>query len=504
MSGFTTNPQAMHETIDGETIVIDLSTGTYYSLRGSGPTIWNAIASGASREAIIDDLENAYEATPGEIAKATDTFLSELEAEQLIAKGNGAGPSAGSTPAPTETRSAFEAPQLEKYEDMQDIILLDPVHMVDDQGWPHPAPAAGTNRHRGAPTSACPALPRRCSTPIPTSASPRSSPRRRKGRTRRAALHDRRAARSRCGSQASRCSRGWADPSSTSRRTPWRPGADGQPLGLGFDRHRAAALSRGADRPRRDRADVLLRAGRGSGDGPLADALRSGFASCRGMVLDAGPDGDGVLGLGGAAPGDPALVARLPRRHAGARGRGRHRRGRSARRRSRRLGEVDHRPVVTRRRSSLRRGRLRRDDAAAGALGAQPRIAQASSMRDTSSASRALPAAVANPVREEDEKAIVYVDRAFPGSPIGGFPLRAVLVPRVVARSRRRASSPPPLRQRWPRSRPARSSSSIRRRRTHSPRWPRSSARSRASRSSWARTSTGSRKRSSDWSRLRG
>lgn len=45
-----------------------------------------------------------------------------------------------------------------------------------------------------------------------------------------------------------------------------------------------------------------------------------------------------------------------------------------------------------------------------------------------------LPAEVANPIRGQDEKAIVYVDQAFPGSPIGGFPLRAVLIPRVVAR----------------------------------------------------------------------
>jgi hypothetical protein len=140
MSGYVTNPQAMHETIDGETIVIDLSTGTYYSLRGSGPTIWNAVASGASRETIIDDLENAYEATPGEIATATDAFLWELEAEQLIAQGNGAGPIAHATSTPTDTRTPFELPKLEKYEDMQDIILLDPVHMVDDQGWPHRAP----------------------------------------------------------------------------------------------------------------------------------------------------------------------------------------------------------------------------------------------------------------------------------------------------------------------------------------------------------------------------
>jgi len=139
MSGYVTNPQAMHETIDGETIVIDLSTGTYYSLRGSGSAIWSAVASGASVEAIIDRLETAYEASPGEIAAATEEFLSELEVEQLIARANGARPGTASPPALPETRSPFEKPQLEKYEDMQDIIMLDPVHMVDDKGWPHPA-----------------------------------------------------------------------------------------------------------------------------------------------------------------------------------------------------------------------------------------------------------------------------------------------------------------------------------------------------------------------------
>ena len=141
MSAYITNPQAMHETIDGETIVIDLSSGTYYSLRGSGSAIWNAIASGASREAVVDHLDSMYETAPGEAADATDAFLAELEGEQLVARGNGAGPSEAPASTPAEARSPFEPPRLEKYEDMQDIILLDPVHMVDDQGWPHPAPA---------------------------------------------------------------------------------------------------------------------------------------------------------------------------------------------------------------------------------------------------------------------------------------------------------------------------------------------------------------------------
>jgi hypothetical protein len=40
---------------------------------------------------------------------------------------------------------------------------------------------------------------------------------------------------------------------------------------------------------------------------------------------------------------------------------------------------------------------------------------------------------VSNPVREADDKVIVFADEAAPGVAINGFPLRAVLVPRVVA-----------------------------------------------------------------------
>jgi hypothetical protein len=45
-----------------------------------------------------------------------------------------------------------------------------------------------------------------------------------------------------------------------------------------------------------------------------------------------------------------------------------------------------------------------------------------------------LRAAVANLDRLEDEKAVVYVPRAFPGITIAGFPLRAIVLPRVTGR----------------------------------------------------------------------
>jgi hypothetical protein len=138
MAAYTTNPQAIHETIDGETIIIDLASGTYYSLRGSGSEIWNALGSGEPLDALVGRLTETYDADPAEIVAALEAVLGDLEAEGLVASTNGA----ASLEIPAEGSRGdepFAPPKLEKYTDMQDIILLDPVHQVDDRGWPHAA-----------------------------------------------------------------------------------------------------------------------------------------------------------------------------------------------------------------------------------------------------------------------------------------------------------------------------------------------------------------------------
>jgi Coenzyme PQQ synthesis protein D (PqqD) len=131
-----TNPQVIHETIDGETIVIDLASGTYYSLQGAGPVIWNAIAAGESPDQVADRLAVAYPDEP-DAAATVRSFVAELQAEGLLVP-NGSPPAGAPAPLPAgEAPAAFAPPTLEKYTDMQDIILLDPVHEVGERGWPH-------------------------------------------------------------------------------------------------------------------------------------------------------------------------------------------------------------------------------------------------------------------------------------------------------------------------------------------------------------------------------
>ena len=42
--------QVVHETIDGETVVINLATGNYYSIEGSGADLWSRLLAGETAD----------------------------------------------------------------------------------------------------------------------------------------------------------------------------------------------------------------------------------------------------------------------------------------------------------------------------------------------------------------------------------------------------------------------------------------------------------------------
>ena len=136
------SPNVIHETIEGEVILIDLKTGTYYSLRDAGAAVWQAIQDGAGEDGIAAELRSRYDASEEQIQEAVRRLLAELEREGLVRADEGeAAPAATSSASDNgAARLPFSAPVLEKHTDMQDLILLDPVHEVGAEGWPHPAP----------------------------------------------------------------------------------------------------------------------------------------------------------------------------------------------------------------------------------------------------------------------------------------------------------------------------------------------------------------------------
>jgi hypothetical protein len=127
----------VHETVDGELIAIYLSGGSYYSLSGSGPAIWGLLLGGASESEICEALAVTHEGDPEAIRREVSDLLAQLLESGLAAPGDGTGETRA--PGAPAERAAFEPPKLERYTDMKDYFLLDPIHEVDTAGWPKPA-----------------------------------------------------------------------------------------------------------------------------------------------------------------------------------------------------------------------------------------------------------------------------------------------------------------------------------------------------------------------------
>jgi hypothetical protein len=126
----------VYETIDDETILIHLGTGTYYSLDGAGAEVWELLAAGADRRRLLAMAGDRYAAEPDEVERGLSSLLAELLREGLLVEGEpAASPELLRFPS---GRVPFVNPVLRAYTDMQEFMLVDPLHDVDKvAGWPH-------------------------------------------------------------------------------------------------------------------------------------------------------------------------------------------------------------------------------------------------------------------------------------------------------------------------------------------------------------------------------
>jgi hypothetical protein len=120
------SPDVIQESIDGEVIVVHLVSGSYYSLLGAGVTLWNALLAGHDDQTLAD----FFDPPPDPLAVAS--FVSQLQSEELLV------PSSAPeiTAAAPLTGGSFSPPVLQKFSDMQELLLVDPIHEVKAEGWP--------------------------------------------------------------------------------------------------------------------------------------------------------------------------------------------------------------------------------------------------------------------------------------------------------------------------------------------------------------------------------
>jgi Coenzyme PQQ synthesis protein D (PqqD) len=131
-------PAVIQEIIDGEAIIADLSQGFYYSLDAVGSKVWDALVNGSTVGAIIEACVSHFSAGREEIATGIEHLVSRLAEEQLIVPaGNEVAAERDLSILLANHEGEFAPPVLSKYTDMEQLLLLDPIHDVDETGWPN-------------------------------------------------------------------------------------------------------------------------------------------------------------------------------------------------------------------------------------------------------------------------------------------------------------------------------------------------------------------------------
>ena len=136
------NADILHETISDEVIIISLTTGNYYSLQEGASLIWQFILQGANTAQVVELTSKIYKYPIEKIEGDISVFLDKLKDENLIDYLPVRTPKILKVPD-TQNIKEYAPPKLEVFTDIQDLLTLDPIHDVDEMGWPLPKKDVG-------------------------------------------------------------------------------------------------------------------------------------------------------------------------------------------------------------------------------------------------------------------------------------------------------------------------------------------------------------------------
>ncbi len=133
LEAYVQNSEAVtSETFESETVIINFLNGCYFSLGGSAPAIWTSLA--APR--IESELISAFGGEDVRAAEDIQSFLSVLIAENCLVRVE-VEDSASKTLEHLQI-APYVPPTVQIFHDLKELIVLDPVHEVDEiAGWPH-------------------------------------------------------------------------------------------------------------------------------------------------------------------------------------------------------------------------------------------------------------------------------------------------------------------------------------------------------------------------------
>ena len=134
-SSFAVRPTVRHERLEDEVIAIDLESGAYFALDDVAAVCWSILAAGGTTSAAVDATVANFDVAADTAQHDVEGFVDELVRVRLLAPADR--PSARpEVPDTTPGGREYRPPVIERFDDLEELLVLDPIHEVDEAGWP--------------------------------------------------------------------------------------------------------------------------------------------------------------------------------------------------------------------------------------------------------------------------------------------------------------------------------------------------------------------------------
>ncbi len=131
-------PDVSAEDFKTEILAVNLKNGYYYSLREAAIPVWRLLLEGCDAALVGRWLADVYPSHSAQVEGDVTALVADLEKAGLIREADA--PLAHTPATPPAWLGglppAYVKPVLETYTEMQDLLLLDPIHDVGETGWP--------------------------------------------------------------------------------------------------------------------------------------------------------------------------------------------------------------------------------------------------------------------------------------------------------------------------------------------------------------------------------
>ena len=84
MPAYRPKPSVVATEVQGEAVLLDLDSRSYFSLNETGTLIWTLLGEGHAPDAIADALTEAFEIERDQAGPVVAAFVADLVAERLI------------------------------------------------------------------------------------------------------------------------------------------------------------------------------------------------------------------------------------------------------------------------------------------------------------------------------------------------------------------------------------------------------------------------------------